>query len=639
MAYSINFTESVLSNPLKQPIVVHDQTLNSQTSLTFVGKLYGNYPTHVGGDLLHLLENFANSTSPVNPVQGQLWYDNVTAQLMVNVDGTETNWTAASSVRKSVTKPTTASIGDIWVDTINQQLYIYTGVGGNWTLIGPTYSQSSQTGQVIETIVDSSNAPHGIISLYSNNTRIAVISGDKFTPKKTIAGFATVQQGITLINSDNQLYPGQTQSSYRFYGTATNSDSLGGVSSSTYLRSDQNVTINGGSLSVNSVNMGNDSNLHINTDPGSLSNYLISSSSSGNTIEFRLNSNTAAFFASSGNVGIGKKTPTTALDVNGTITGSSGLVITGTSDTATQLSGGISIDKNASIGGDLTISNGTIFVGNSTTHAILSPVLTNFCDIGTPASIFRNIHVQNTIGNVTGNVTGELVGNVLGNVSGTAGSLETTTSFSLIGDVTSDIKPYNGINSSIEFNTILTEDMIGLKPSLGDSIPTDQLLIYRPLGKQNASFIGYITGTTLTVTSVVSGTITTGTTITGMGVLSGTMVLSGSGTTWTVNNSQTTGSMVSPVTMIGTSVLFKTTRDTFLTKVPIVLVGTIILYPSNTLPAGYILCDGQHYPITQYPGLFSVLGPSSLVGSSTYAVPQLNSIAIAVDYIIFTGVL
>ena len=647
MSYSISFTEPVQSNPLKQPIIVQDQTLNNQTSLTFVGKNYGNYPTFVGADLLHLLENFANSTAPHNPVQGQLWYDNVNAQLKVNVDGTDDNWASTSSVKKSVTKPTGASIGDIWVDTINQQLYIYSGTDASWTLVGPSYSQSSLTGEVIENIADSANVTHGIISLYSNNTRIAVISGDKFTPKKTIPGFATIQQGISLINSDNPLYPGQKQSTYRFYGTATNSDYLGGVSSSTYLRSDQNVTINGGSLSVNAINLGNDSNLHINTDPGAPSNYLISSSSSGNTIEFRLNNTTAIFLSSSGKVGIGNKNPTTELDISGTITGSAGLIVNGTNDVTTtgtqtasvQVSGGVSIVKSALIGGNLTIPTGTLYVGNSATNTILSPLETNRYDIGTASNTLRNLYVQNCIGNVKGNVTGDLVGNVIGNVSGAAGSLATTTSFSLVGDITSDIQAYNGNDSTIEFNTIITEDMVGFKPVLSDTQPTDQLLIYRSTSHQNATFIGYISGTTLTVTSLISGEITTGTSITGLSILSGTTIIAGSDTTWTVNNPQVVGSLGSPVAITGTSKLFKTTKETFLTKIATVAIGSIILYPSNTLPDGYILCNGAHYSVTQYPDLYAVLGPGSLVGSSTFAVPQLNAPSIGLNYVIFTGVL
>ena len=54
-----------------------------------------------------------------------------------------------------------------------------------------------------------------------------------------------------------------------------------------------------------------------------------------------------------------------------------------------------------------------------------------------------------------------------------------------------------------------------------------------------ATFLGSISGTTLTVTSLVSGTITVGNALYGTGILQGTFIVSGSGSTWTVNLSQT----------------------------------------------------------------------------------------------------
>ena len=58
----------------------------------------------------------------------------------------------------------------------------------------------------------------------------------------------------------------------------------------------------------------------------------------------------------------------------------------------------------------------------------------------------------------------------------------------------------------------------------------------------NASFTGYISGTTLTVVGSVTGTITTNQYLSGAGIAVGTKIVSGSGTTWTVDTSQTAGS-------------------------------------------------------------------------------------------------
>jgi hypothetical protein len=62
------------------------------------------------------------------------------------------------------------------------------------------------------------------------------------------------------------------------------------------------------------------------------------------------------------------------------------------------------------------------------------------------------------------------------------------------------------------------------------------------------SFTGYISGTTLTV---VTGSATYGTTLTGGGVLAGTYLNGGSNPTWTVFPSQTVGSAGSPVAFTG----------------------------------------------------------------------------------------
>jgi hypothetical protein len=70
------------------------------------------------------------------------------------------------------------------------------------------------------------------------------------------------------------------------------------------------------------------------------------------------------------------------------------------------------------------------------------------------------------------------------------------------------------------------------------------------LGCQNnasARFNGTISGTTLTVNSLTSGALAVGQTVLGSGVLDGTVILSGSGSTWTVSKTQSAG----PTTMYG----------------------------------------------------------------------------------------
>ena len=66
----------------------------------------------------------------LRPREGQLWYDTTpgTEQLKV-YDGT--NWVASGGLKKASTAPQAGQslIGDLWVDTDNQQLYLFSGSG------------------------------------------------------------------------------------------------------------------------------------------------------------------------------------------------------------------------------------------------------------------------------------------------------------------------------------------------------------------------------------------------------------------------------------------------------------------------------------------------------------------------------
>jgi hypothetical protein len=78
-----------------------------------------------------------------------------------------------------------------------------------------------------------------------------------------------------------------------------------------------------------------------------------------------------------------------------------------------------------------------------------------------------------------------------------------------------------------------------------------------------AVFIGSISGTTLTVTSVTSGTIVIGTGISGTGVTAGTTITAGSGSSWTVSASQTVSSTTITATGFPITRNGNTTQGTF----------------------------------------------------------------------------
>lgn len=660
MSYSISFTDS--TNPLKQPLVVPDKGINNQTSLVFVGKNYSNYGTYVGENFLHIMENFASSSSPTNPVQGQLWFDTSSQVLKVNLDGTESNWAPTGSVHKATLKPSVASAGDIWVDTINQQLYIYTGSGSSWTLIGPQYTQGSLTGQVVETVKDVNNIDRYVLSIYADNFRVGIVSASTFIPKSKFSGFSKIHKGFTLVDSTNPAYPdGVTTSEYRFWGTAKNADTLNGISADLYVRKNTDVVFDTDvSLSVQSINLGNDYNLHISTDDLNSSKYLISSQSSNSSLEIRLKNEygsliPVALFQPNGNVGINfqglTRLPSSTLDVNGDITSKSLLVtnVTDINDPSQLLPsiksyGGASINKSVEIGGDLNILNGTMTLslldslGDNMPGEVILPGMNNLYDIGSETLRFRNIYASNITGDVYGNVYGTLVSGstVDANVSGSAGSLSTTANMSLAGDISSNTVQYDGSQNIVTFTTVANNDLIASKTELNDPSDEDRLLLYREYAAQ---VLGYISGTTLSVGRIVYGDISPGMTVVGTGILTGTTVVSQiDAFNWTISNSHTIGTPSNQVVIrFGSSGLYQTTRAKLLQSVPLVRAGSVMMYPGTTAPSGYLKCDGQTYYIVDYPDLYNALGSTYLVGTTRFNVPNISAPVPNFIYIICTG--
>jgi len=120
-----------------------------------------------------------------------------------------------------------------WWDTQNKQLYTWDGA--SYILVGPQGVAGSQTTQMrSRSVRDTLSATHAIIEAVVDGDTIFVVSADStFTLDPTtssINGFTKIQQGITLAYTNNDTFLGQTvNANHRFWGTATNSDRLGGV--------------------------------------------------------------------------------------------------------------------------------------------------------------------------------------------------------------------------------------------------------------------------------------------------------------------------------------------------------------------------------------------------------------------------
>lgn len=227
MAYTINLTDGSIF------ATVADGTINTSSSMVLVGKNYAGYGEFLDENFIHLLENGSNTTAPGAPLTGQLWWDK-TNNVMKVYNGT--TFKVIGSATASSSQPTSNVAGDLWFDTTNQQLKVYNGTG--FILVGPASTSGQGTsGAIVTTVTDNLAVDHVVVQFYVQNTIVAIVSKDAtFTPQTPIAGFATIGPGMQLSSS---------VSSALFRGTSTDSNSLGGLTSAQFLRSDANDTTSG----------------------------------------------------------------------------------------------------------------------------------------------------------------------------------------------------------------------------------------------------------------------------------------------------------------------------------------------------------------------------------------------------------
>ena len=233
MPYTINKTDGTVLT------TVADGTVDNTTSLKLIGKNYAGYGEIQDENFLFLLENFAYTSPPGRPIAGQLWFDTGNGKLKFN-DGSR--WRTTGGAETGSTQPTGLTVGDFWWDTTNKQLYASNG-DTTFTLVGPQGVAGSATTQMRSRSVKElgSGTTHAIIEAIVNGATVFTVSPDSaFTLDPTtsaIDGFTKIQQGVTLAYTNNDSQAGQTTDNHRFWGTATNSERLGGYASTDFVRS------------------------------------------------------------------------------------------------------------------------------------------------------------------------------------------------------------------------------------------------------------------------------------------------------------------------------------------------------------------------------------------------------------------
>jgi len=570
MSYTIYFTDLAKTN---DALIIDDNIIDSRLSVSFVGKNASNYSSAISTNFLHLLENFANTEPPSGlSVQGQLWYDTSNPDIPVlrignpaAGNGSPTSWAPASGVWAQTTKPGSdstyggAKAGDIWVNTAQGQLYINTDGTNNWTLVGPSFSGTLQTGSFPEIVNDNFGAPHYVIKNYVNGTIVEIVSNDAFIPQSRIVGFTNILPGINLSSLNNISINATAYAAKNFLVTYP---STAYISANNFVRNDIDNKITAGLTVQNGVIIGTDSTLNIRVNPSLAREAQIINSFNGGKVTIVAYNNTTPITlinanGNAKNVGIGlpagiDPNANATLEVGGNILISGGVLNVNTSSKSTfggdlAVVGNISNTGTITAGDDLTVG-GQLYVNwnNGATGPAILPgtsgnPLTEIFDIGSPTAKFRTVYA--------GSFQGALGGNAQ-----TASSLTNASIFAIQGD-----------------------------------IQTTNDVTYRGFGT-------HIFATTITATAITGKPVS----------------LNTSTNNWTTfyNNTNTFSLLGVEQQPLAVPKLVQIEKQNFLADIYANLVptGAIIPFAGLGVPAGWLLCDGQAAYKSQYPALFNAIG-------------------------------
>ena len=241
-------------------VSIDDQTIDSTaTDLRLVGRNYSGYGEIQNENLLHLLENFANTSAPPRAILGQLWYDSTNKKIKV-YDGNK--FKPVGGAESSATAPSGFTVGDFWWDNQNEQINVWNGT--EFVVVGPerspVYGDTSTSPAVVK---DSVGTDQQIIKFQVGGEVIAIVSRAEFTLNTVlnpITGFAQINPGINFINSAST---GETSSVHRFKGTASNAERLGGFLVTDFLRAGNTSFSSQVSFSDNGLRIGDQSDFRI----------------------------------------------------------------------------------------------------------------------------------------------------------------------------------------------------------------------------------------------------------------------------------------------------------------------------------------------------------------------------------------
>ena len=483
MAYLINYSDSN-----KGTISIEDSTINQTTSLDIPGRNTTSYGSVIAESFLKLLENFSNTAAPRNPIQGQLWYDTSTGVNSLKLyDGT--SWVNAGGLKKGNNAPAVASslTGDLWADTDNNQLYIFTGSA--WTLVGPEYSDGLLTGAKPLTVTGKDEVNYTVLQIEVQGNPIAIYSTRSFSPKSTIVGFSIIQPGLNL-SSANIAGAGIG----KYYGTAEKAENLVvsanelPVAASKFLRSDVSSTTNEQLIISNDkglrIGVTNTIDIAVSNGTGQMVNQT-----QGAPLDFKIKNDdgiqkNVLRIDSTEKVGINTITPAEALDVAGSIQASNNLIVQGTTDSTSIGTGSVKISGGVGIAKKLWVGN-AVNIAGTTTSASIEPSATQTFNLGSSEKRWQTVHAVQFRGDIVGNVTGTVTGG-----AANANKLTTASTFQLSGDVSSNQITFDGSTGGTTkvFTTAISNTFIANKTLATAPRQDDEVIINRVSGDSTGVF-------------------------------------------------------------------------------------------------------------------------------------------------------
>jgi len=207
---------------------IADGTINTtSTSLGLPGRNYAGYGQTLDTNFVHMMENFADTTPPSNPLRGQLWFDtNANTLYVCPADGTANAnaWLALTSTASggTTTFGAVTVTGNLQANNITA-INTITGASGVFTNISVSANANIATGNITTGNISTLNTT--VISAGANTTA-GTLTGTWTANGGSSGNSLIVTNGnivaSTGIKTDNYYYANGSPIS--FAGTYNNSN-------------------------------------------------------------------------------------------------------------------------------------------------------------------------------------------------------------------------------------------------------------------------------------------------------------------------------------------------------------------------------------------------------------------------------